>query len=272
MTILSTADIRSVDFSERRKGFDPEEVSAFTDDVCETIADQKDMITAAEERIATLEAEIKQLSLLGSDNDSEKIDLRNRVAQLESDLQSEKQENESTLEQAAGALAAAQANQATMQTRMDEAQANMQARLNEASEKSGVTDSVDVLASAHRTAEDVLARANYTAANTLAEADAYHANMVSASAAEVAEAEHSIAGAREKLAEYRTQALSVLRSATSFLEGSEVADAVAEVEVVEEEIVVTVSESLEDVYVIDVEEDDVVVTEYKPNSTPDFSL
>ena len=261
MTILSTADIRSVDFSERRKGFDPEEVSAFTDDVCETIADQKDMITAAEERIATLEAEIKQLSLLGSDNDSEKVDLRNRVTQLESDLKSEKQENESTLEQAAGALAAAQANQATMQARLDEA-----------SEKSGVTDSVDVLASAHRTAEDVLARANDTAANTLAEADAYHANMVSASAAEVAEAEHAIADAREKLAEYRTQALSVLRSATSFLEGSEVADAVAEVEVVEEEVVVTVSEYLEDVYVIDVEEDDAVVTEYKPNSTPDFSL
>ncbi len=261
MTILSTADIRSVDFSERRKGFDPEEVSAFTDDVCETIADQKDMITAAEERIATLEAEIKQLSLLGSDNDSEKVDLRNRVAQLESDLQSEKQENESTLEQAAGALAAAQANQATMQARLDEA-----------SEKSGVTDSVDVLASAHRTAEDVLARANDTAANTLAEADAYHANMVSASAAEVAEAEQTVADAREKLAEYRTQALSVLRSATSFLEGSEVADAVAEVEVVEEEVVVTVSEYLEDVYVIDVEEDDAVVTEYKPNSTPDFSL
>lgn len=228
MTILSTADVRGVEFTERRKGFDPEEIAAFTDDVCETIAHQKDLITAADERIAELEAKVSEVANVANEEGAEIEDLRTKVAELEAALLAEKTENEAALEQAATALATAQANQASMQARLDEV-----------GENTGVTESVDLLTSAHKTAEDVIARANAAAEETTAKADEYYDDMVSAAATELAETKAAADSVRTAAEEYRAQALSVLRSATEFLQGAEAVEASEIVvdEVIEETVI-----------------------------------
>jgi DivIVA domain-containing protein len=220
MTILSTADIRSVEFTSARKGYDHDEVAAFIDDVCETIADQKDAITALTYDLDSIREGAGEVS-------AEQESLSARVAELEAalahavrELADEKQANTQALENAAGALSRAQHEHKDMKEKLEQAQ-----------EYSQVTPSVELLTSAQHTAEMTIARATKLAesmtresdeysARTRAEADTYSVAVREQAERDLEDLNNEFDNLKNAQSDYRKQVSSVLRSALEFIEGS----------------------------------------------------
>lgn len=223
MAILTTADVRSVEFTERRKGYDPDEIAAFIDDICETIAAQKDAIEAATAKETDLSSRVTELE--------------SALAQVRSELETERSQNTQALEEAAVALEAAKIERASLVEQLENSSRN-----------SEVSESVELLASAHKTAEETIARANEHAQRTRDDADAYasetresadtYAGQVREEADQDAagtrrDAEAEVETLRSQAAElragqeaYRDRIVGVLRSALEFMEGAATTDTV----------------------------------------------
>lgn len=225
MTILSTADVRSVEFNERRKGYDPDEISAFVDDVCETIAAQKDDIDAKQAQLDSLNVRV--------------ADIEEQARQAQEELAAEREANRQALEEAALALAKAKEEHQAMLAEMDNSPRNQE-----------VSQSVELLTSAHKTAEETIAKANDEAASVSAAAEQYAAEVraeadtyadgarrdADAYAADTrADAQRSVEELTSQAAElrasqeaYRERITGVLRSALEFIEGSMTVDVIVE--------------------------------------------
>lgn len=229
MTNLTPAEVRTIEFTERRKGLDKDEVEAFMEDVCATLV-------AADERYAGVSGAIDEQRARAEAAEARLAELEAQLAQAQADLGSmqgegaaERDANRVALEEATAALAEAQQ---AMQEMADE--------LNAMRATAGVTESVDLLFSAQQAAADTINRANALATETRREADDYAA-VVRAEADDYAaatreetnrwaedirvQAEQDLVNLREQAAqlrdresEYRAQVSSVLRSALEFVD------------------------------------------------------
>lgn len=220
MSILTTPEIRAIEFTERRKGFDPDEVAAFMDDVCETIVAANEGTKAAQDEAASLRTRVADL-------EAEAARLSARAA----DLEAEHEANRSALSEAAAGLASAQESLLHMQAEVDQMRA-----------VSGVSESVELLSSAQATAAETITRAqNYAeelrvaadgyaasahadadlySRNTRGEADNYSVNLREIAEQDLVQLRVQAEALRDGEAAYRSRVASVLRSALEFVEGA----------------------------------------------------
>lgn len=211
MTNLTPADVAVLEFSEKRKGYDPDEVQLFMDDVRETLAAGAERVSTLERELASATSRAEALSAQAGQVTEADTALHAEVDALRGELAREKAASKQALDEAAAALASAKEQLSQMEGATQAAEA------------------VELLEAARLTAQETISRArehservrlegDIYAANTREAADTYSIAIREAAERDLAGIRTEAAALRESEAAYRSRAAGILRSALEFIE------------------------------------------------------